>query len=126
MVLFIHAGSVACMWCIYLFVASLMNCCPSSTSSRPRVHVCGVNGWMGCVCVCVCGNRCSDFMAIESVLPPGLQRCANTTYVTTMRKPFQRILSHIEFEHLKLAQVAEWLNGEAKPPHNVYVKQVHP
>jgi hypothetical protein len=41
-----------------------------------------------------------------------------------LRKPFQRILSHVEFEHLHFDLVAQWLSGEQPPPEDIYVRQV--
>jgi hypothetical protein len=58
---------------------------------------------------------CSDFMQNESVFHPSITQCANVTYLTIVRNPFQRILSHMSHWNVTVERLIDTLTGNFTP-----------
>jgi len=54
-------------------------------------------------------------MQNESVFHPGITQCANVTYLTIVRNPFHRILSHMSHWNVTVQRLIHTLTGNFTP-----------
>ena len=55
------------------------------------------------------------------MLHKGIRNCSNVKYVTIVRQPIERILSHCSFEKIPLTAALKIAEGDLKPhPHNIF------
>lgn len=55
-------------------------------------------------------------MFVETMLHPGIRDCPNVTYVTSVRHPIARILSHSAFERIPMEEIDKILKGAMVVP----------